>query len=242
MSEFIYGKHAVFHLLSAGRRKALRLHLRKGLEAQELELVQLAQRLRVPLRMEEASFFAGKFSSVNHQGVVAESESYPYISFEELLKESLVLILDEIQDTQNLGALCRSAHLLGVGGVLLPENHAATVAAGACHASVGAVEYLKIARTSSIAKAIDTFKENEFWVYGMDQEAEKLIHQETFPKKTVLVVGSEERGLRRLVKEKCDILLRIPTVAGTVGSLNASVAGGVFLYEVSRQKLANQAN
>lgn len=235
-SEFVYGRHAVIHLLKASRRRALCLHLLKNSKTDTAFIVTECQRLKIPIRYEEISFFEKKFGGFVHQGVVLETGPYPYISLEEILNEDLILLLDEIQDTQNLGALCRSAELLGVGGIILPETNSASINAGACHASVGAVEYLKIARISSIAKALEILKEHQFWVYGAAAEGEKNVFEEQFPKKVALVMGSEERGLRKLVRERCDFLLKIPMIRDKIGSFNASVAGGIFLYEIIRQK------
>lgn len=237
MTELVFGRHAVFHLLSSGRRKALRLYLQKGTEKSHAEITALAEANRVPRQLQESSFFHSKFGAQgHHQGVAVDAEPYPYVPLDDLLDENFLLILDEIQDPHNLGALCRSASLFGVTGVILPETHAAPIGPGACHSSVGAVEYLKIARVSSIAKAIEELKGRNVWVYGADHEADKLISEEVYPQKIALVIGNEEKGLRRLVKERCDILVRIPNVSGTVDSLNASVAGGVILYEIFRQR------
>lgn len=235
MSEWVAGRHAVFHLLSAGRRKALRLYLQRDVE--EKAVADLARGRKVPIQPVEASFFPSRFgASATHQGIAVEAEDYPYVGWETLTSESTLLVLDEIQDPQNLGALCRSAQVLGVGGVILPETRAASIGPGACQASVGAVEYLKIARVSSIAKILELLKKENFWIYGADQGAEKTAAEEVFPDKVVLVIGNEERGLRKLVRETCDLLIKIPAKRHEVDSLNASVSGGILLYEILRQR------
>ncbi len=235
--ELVFGRHAVFHLIAAGRRRALKIHLQKGMEKSDPNLVGLAAKKKIPCQIQDTAFFRAKFGPEgHHQGVAAEAEAYPYVPLEALFSESFLLILDEIQDPHNLGALCRSASLFGVGGVVIAETHAASVTPGACHSSVGAVEYLKIARVSSIAKALEELKSQNFWTYGADAEAEKSITEEIYSTKVALVIGSEEKGLRRLVRETCDIIVRIPNIKGGVGSLNASVAGGVILYEIFRQR------
>lgn len=236
MGELVSGRHAVYHLLAAGRRKVHRLYLQRGIEKREPDLVGLAKKKQIPISTKEAAFFVNtKEPVLGHQGILAETEDYPYVDFDELLPGPCLLILDEIQDPQNLGALCRSAHLFGVDGVIIPETHSASIGSGACQASVGAVEYLKIARVSSISSALEILKKHQFWVYGTDPEAPKGLHEEVFPEKVAIVIGSEEKGLRRLVRERCDILLKIPMPRKVIGSLNASVAGGVFLYEIVRQ-------
>ena len=237
MTDFVYGRHAVYHLIAAGRRKAIRLHLLKSLENEEGALVELARKKGLSLVFCDPTFFSKKLGTTsNHQGVLLETESYPLVDADSLLQSSFLLLLDEIQDPQNLGALCRSAHLFGVEGVVLSESRSAPIGPGTCQAAVGAVEYLQIAKVSSIANYLELLKKNDFWAYGADPEAAKTVGDETFPKKVVLVIGSEEKGLRRLVRERCDILLKIPMVDGKIGSLNASVAGGILLYEISRRK------
>lgn len=235
MPELLYGRHSVLHALEARRRKVHKIFLQSNLEA-DLKKLPLLKQARCPVEIVPISFFQKKLGAqLMHQGLVAETDPYPYAPADELLQERFLLLLDEVQDTQNLGALCRSAYLFGVGGVVIPETHAAPVTAGTAHASVGAVEFLKIARVSSIAGYLELLKENQFWVYGTDREGTKLLYEETFPNKVALVIGNEEKGLRRLVKERCDILLKIPTRQASVDSLNASVSGGVVMYEVFRQ-------
>lgn len=236
MPDFVYGRHAVFHLLTAGRRKVHRIHFQKGIERSEAVLADLAQKRGVPISVQVPTFFSTRCDEGNHQGVAAEVAPYPYLPLDELLRESFLLVLDEIQDPQNLGALCRSAYLFGVGGVVIPETHSASIGPGSLHASVGATEYLKISRISSIAKALELLKKENFWVYGADQAADRTIYDEAYPAKVALVIGGEEKGLRRLVRERCDLLIKIPTVGKEIGSLNASVAGGVILSEIFRQK------
>lgn len=236
MPDFVYGRHAVFQLLSAQHRKVYRLHIQKGIEKTESALVDLARKRGAPISLQVPTFFSTRFEGANHQGVAAEAAPYPYLSLDELFQESFLLILDEIQDPQNLGALCRSAYLFGVGGVVIPETHSASIGPGSLHASVGSMEYLKISRVSSIAKALELLKKENYWVYGADQTADRTIYDEAYPERVALVIGGEEKGLRRLVRERCDLLVKIPMVGREIGSLNASVAGGVILSEIFRQK------
>jgi 23S rRNA (guanosine2251-2'-O)-methyltransferase len=205
-------------------------------------LADLARARKVPIQPVESSFFAARFgAAATHQGIAVEAEAYPYVGWETLTAESTLLVLDEVQDPQNLGALCRSAYFMGVGGVLIPETRAASISSGTCQASVGAVEYLKIARVSSIAKILESLKKEKFWIYGADASAEKTAAEESFADKAVLVIGNEERGLRRLVRETCDFLVKIPAERHEIDSLNASVSGGILLYEILRQRLQKSA-
>jgi 23S rRNA (guanosine2251-2'-O)-methyltransferase len=238
MSDWVAGRHAVFHLLSAGRRKVLKLYLQKGIQDEEKALMDLAGKRRVPVQSVDPSFFSGRFGqTATHQGIAVEAEAYPYVDLDEVIAEPTLLILDEIQDPQNLGALCRSAYVLGVGGVVIPETRAASIGPGACQASVGAVEYLKVAQVSSIAKALEILKKSEYWIYGADHGAEKSVFDEEFSAKVALVIGNEEKGLRKLVRETCDILIKIPAERREVDSLNASVSGGILMSEILRWRL-----
>ncbi len=239
MTEIVFGRHAVKILIEAGRRRVRRLHVQKGSEKEVAALLRLAEARRIPVCVEDPGTFSRPLKDrSHHQGVFAETDSSPYVDADDLLNESFLLVLDEIQDPQNLGAMCRSALLFGVGGVILSETQAAGIGPGARQASVGAVELLKIARVSSIASFLQKLKDHGFWTYGADMTAEKNVSEESFPAKVALVIGSEEKGLRRLVRERCDILLRIPTRKTAVDSLNASVAAGILLYEITKTRTA----
>ncbi|MBI2981566.1 MAG: RNA methyltransferase [Deltaproteobacteria bacterium] len=135
-----------------------------------------------------------------------------------------------------LRALCRSALLMGVGGVVITEHSSVSITAGVCKAAAGAVEYLKIASASSLPKVINLLKEKNFWIYGADHLGEKSLYEESFPEKMAVIIGGEEQGLGRLTRERCDIVLKIPMPNPVLGSLNASVAGAILFAEIFRQK------
>lgn len=234
--EIVYGRHAVFHLIAAGRRRAISLHLQKGMEDPS-SFLEIARQKGIPVRLEEPSFFPKRAGpGATHQGVLVETEAYPYLDPGLFLSSSLLLILDELTDPQNVGALCRTACLFGVDGVILPENRSAAIGPGTCQAAAGSVEYLKIGRVSTVAGFLELLKRNHFWTYGAAPDGTQDLNNEQFPEKIALVVGSEEKGLRKLVRERCDILLKIPMVPNPIGSLNVSVAGGVLLSQIFRQR------
>ena len=235
----VSGRHPVYHLLKASRRAVRRIYFSAGVEKSEKKIVELISQKKIPLQVIDAKELKKKVGEgVNHQGVVAETEDYPYVEFESLVSDGVcrLLMLDEIQDPQNVGALCRSAYVLGFEGVILPQHNSASISPGVCHASVGAVEYLKIARVTNFAMTIDALKEKRFWIYGADIEGAQDVTTEKFPEKVVLILGSEERGMRRLTREKCDVLLKISLSSEAekngVDSLNASVAGGILMNEI----------
>jgi 23S rRNA (guanosine2251-2'-O)-methyltransferase len=179
--------------------------------------------------------------SPDHQGVVAEVDPYPYADPDRLFDgddgQGLVVVLDQIQDPHNLGSVCRAAEVAGATGVVIPERRAASVTAAACKASAGAVEHLPVARVRNLADWLAEAKRGEAWIYGASAEAERSYTEVEWTGRAVLVLGSEGRGLRQRVAKTCDELVSIP-IAGEVGSLNASVAAAVILFEARRQRAA----
>jgi 23S rRNA (guanosine2251-2'-O)-methyltransferase len=213
--ERIYGRRPVAEA-ERGRRRVHRIWRGPETPAEELERL---------------------CGSLEHQGVVAEVDPYPYADPTRLLDEedALVVALDQVQDPHNLGAVCRAAEGAGAAGVVIPERRAASVTAAACKASAGAVEHLPVARVRNLADWLAAAKERGAWAYGASAEAERRYTDVDWSGRAVLVLGSEGSGLRRRVAESCDELVTIPT-AGRVDSLNASVAAAVILFEARRQR------
>ncbi len=179
---------------------------------------------------------------LHHQGVAAQVEGYAYASLEDCLararrqdEPALLLALDAVQDVHNLGSLLRTAEAIGVHGVLLPKHRAAGVTATVRKASAGAVEHLCIAQVTNLNRALDDLKKAGLWIVGLDMAAERVYDEIDWRMPVVLVVGSEGRGLSRLTRETCDLLVRLP-MGGKVDSLNAAVAGSIVLYTVWRMR------
>jgi 23S rRNA (guanosine2251-2'-O)-methyltransferase len=173
--------------------------------------------------------------STEHQGVAAAVDPYPYADAEDLLvaEEGLIVVLDQVEDPHNLGAICRTAECAGALGVVIPDRRAAEVTAAVCKASAGAVEHLPVARVRNVADFLAAAREAGAWVYGADQEALTPHTEPDYRGRTVLVFGSEGKGLRPRVRDGCDALVAIP-VRGLVGSLNVSAAAAVLIYEAVR--------
>jgi 23S rRNA (guanosine2251-2'-O)-methyltransferase len=179
----------------------------------------------------------------HHQGVVAEVSSYPYADLEDVMDSAArrgeapwLLLLDCLQDPQNLGTLLRTAEIVGVHGVILPDRRAVGVTPAVVSASSGASEHALVAQVTNLVRTIKDLKERDVWVYGLEDVPEASVLWETdLSGALALVVGSEGRGMRRLVRETCDVLVRLPS-RGQIHSLNAAVAGSVALYEVARQR------
>lgn len=216
MAEFVYGRRAVAEA-QRGRRGVIRVVA--DAEVSPDELTRLA-------------------GSPDHQGIVAEVEPYPYADPTRLMapENALVIALDQIQDPQNLGAVCRTAEAAGATGVVIPDRRAASVTPAVCKASAGAVEHLPIARVRNLADWIAEAKTREgLWVYGAAASATTPYTGLDLTGRVVLVLGSEGEGLRPRVAESCDELVSIP-MRGSIDSLNVSVAAAVLTFEAIRQR------
>jgi 23S rRNA (guanosine2251-2'-O)-methyltransferase len=179
--------------------------------------------------------------SPDHQGVVAEVDPYPYADPDSLLDrpDALVVALDQVQDPRNLGAVCRSAEAVGAAGLVIPSRRSAAVTAAVSKASAGAVEHLPVARVTNLADWLARAKDSGAWVYGAEARAAAPYAQTDLSGKVVLVLGGEQKGLRRRVSESCDLLISIP-LRGRVGSLNVSAAAAVLLFEAARQRAGSR--
>ena len=243
MKEWITGRNPVYEALRAKRRQAFRLLVAKGIkpEGQLPQILQIAQARRLPI--EEVPRAQLDALANHHQGVALEASSYPYAALEDLLVYSqrqpeppFFLLLDALQDPQNLGSLLRTAEAMGVHGVVLPSRQAAQITPAVVHASSGASEHLLIAQYN-LAQAIERMKQLDIWIYGLDQApSSKTPAELRFDVGLALVVGNEGTGMRQLVRQSCDELLRLPMV-GKIESLNAAVAGSIALYLVRQARL-----
>ncbi|MDP9227454.1 MAG: 23S rRNA (guanosine(2251)-2'-O)-methyltransferase RlmB [Actinomycetota bacterium] len=175
--------------------------------------------------------------SPDHQGIVAEVDPYPYADPGSLLAgdDALVVALDQIQDPQNLGAICRSAEVAGAAGVVIPERRAAAVTPAVAKASAGAVEHLPVARVRNLADWLAEAKHAGAWIYGAAAESERLHTDVDWSGRAVLVLGSEGEGLRPRVAAACDEQVSVP-MRGRIDSLNASAAAAVIVFEAVRQR------
>lgn len=178
-----------------------------------------------------------------HQGVIAKVTPYKYCEIEDILtyanqknEKPFIVILDEIEDPHNLGSIIRTAEICGVHGIIIPKRRNVGITPVVYKSSSGAVEFMKIAKVTNINSVIDRLKEKGIWIYGADMEGETYSYNTDFKGAVALVIGSEGRGISKLTKNKCDVLIKIP-MRGRINSLNASVAGGILMYEVLKQKL-----
>jgi 23S rRNA (guanosine2251-2'-O)-methyltransferase len=243
MREWITGRNAVYESLRAGRRQTFRLLVAEG--AQEkgrlAEITLFARKKKIPLETvprQRLDVLAGSSQggAGGHQGIALEASGYPYCALADILQAAsrlgeppFIMILDTLQDPQNLGTLFRTCEAVGVHGILLPLRHTATVTPAVVNASSGASEHLLVTQ-ANLAQAITTLKEANIWVVGLQSEPPAQDMDEVrLDGPLALVVGNEGEGMRPLVRDSCDILLRLP-MRGQVASLNAAVAGSIALY------------
>lgn len=247
MAEMIYGRNPILEALRANQ-SVDKILLAEGTKARGVlaEIIALARTKEVPLQWVERRELDKV--SPHHQGVVAQVGEYQYASMEDILalaqergEKPLVLILDCLQDVHNLGSLLRTAEAVGAHGVVIPQRRAVGVTAAVRKASAGAVEHLLVARVTNLARTIEGLKEVGLWVIGLDAAGSQTYDQMDLDLPLALVVGSEGRGLGRLVREKCDLLVKLP-MRGRVSSLNAAVAGSIVLYEAWRQRAQREGS
>jgi 23S rRNA (guanosine2251-2'-O)-methyltransferase len=236
----ICGINPVLEALSAGTRHFDRLLVVKGLRNQRVsEAMARASQMGVPLRFESRETLDRMSAGIPHQGVIAVVSPKPVMPLDQLLDEvrdpALLMILDGVEDPRNLGAILRSAEAAGADGVLLPDRHNAGLSDAVARASAGALEHVKVARIGNVAQALEALKQRGYWIVGLDADGRERWDAVEYRRPVALVVGGEGKGMRRLVKERCDHIVSLP-LFGHVSSLNVSVAAGVALYEVVRQR------
>jgi 23S rRNA (guanosine2251-2'-O)-methyltransferase len=213
----VYGRNPVAELLRSKRRRALQVWATKD--------------PGVPFRRATAQELTALAGTDAHQGIVAEAEPYPYAGAAELLArpKGLLLVLDEVQDPQNLGAVCRTAEVAGALGVVIPQRRSAEVTPAVGKASAGAVEHLAVARVRNIADFLADAKQAGFWCYGAAADARSNAFSVDWPDRVALVLGAEGKGLRPRVAKSCDELVSVP-MRGRLESLNVSATAAVLTY------------
>jgi len=244
MLEIIYGRNAVHEMLRANRRHCDAVLIAEGIRetGTPTQILTLAEERGIPVRRVDRRQL-DTLGDVNHQGVAAQVGPYPYVELESMLhlarqrnEPPLLLLLDSLQDPQNLGTLLRTAEVVAVHGVVIPRHRAAEITPAVSHASAGAVEHLLMAQVTNLVRTMEELKKKGVWVVGLENLAEAQEYREAdLNMPLALVVGSEGQGLGRLVRERCDLWIRLP-MRGNVNSLNASVAGSIALYEAWQQR------
>lgn len=229
------GIHPVLEALRANRPLERILIARGAGGARIQEIIDLCREQSVPIRFEARELLDRVAGHTAHQGVLAVGAPHSYADFDEVTEGAdLIVLLDGVEDPHNLGAIIRTAYGAGADAVVVPERRAAGLTETVAKAAAGALEYLPVARTGNLGRALDSLKERGFWVYGLDERGDQRYDQVDYTLPTALVLGGEGKGLHEQIRKRCDFLVRIP-MAGRIASLNVSVAAGIVLFEWKRR-------
>ncbi|MDO4540264.1 MAG: 23S rRNA (guanosine(2251)-2'-O)-methyltransferase RlmB [Syntrophomonadaceae bacterium] len=242
MTQQLTGINSILEAIR-GRRRVQKIIVQEGKNGKKIEeLLRLAEKRGIFCQTVDRRRLDQMASPEPHQGVLALVDEYRYAQLEEILEyavgqggEPLLLILDGIEDPQNLGAIIRTAECAGVHGIIVPRHGSAEIGAAVGRASAGAVEHMRIHQAANLVNTIRALKDKGFWIMAADMDGEQDYYRTALPRPAALVIGGEGGGIRRLVKENCDLTVRIP-MWGQVNSLNASIAAALLIYEVKRQQ------
>ena len=242
-TEIVAGKNSVLEALRAGR-SINRILIADSIQKNTIkEILNKAKESGVIVQWVDSRKLDKIAVNIKHQGIVGQCAPIEYFELEEIIEKSkssdkmpFLVLLDELNDPHNVGAILRTSEATGVHGVLIPKRRSCPINYTVAKASAGASEYVPIARIGNVAACIKHLKEEGFWIVGADMDGNINYYEADFKMPLVLVIGSEGKGLSRLTKESCDFLVKIPMV-GKITSLNASIAGSLLLYEVLRQRL-----
>ncbi len=246
-TEILFGYHAVYEALRADRRTFYEIYIAKQKSNKRVERIRLtADRRKLPIKELSPAKLHALTGNPSHQGIAASVTSYPLADVGDILKSvstdgrlPFLLILDHIVDPHNLGALIRTAFCAGADGVIVPKDRSAYPSPAVCKISSGALEHMCVAQVNNIVRCVESLKEHDVWIVGLDPKAPQSIYAAPLKGALAFVIGGEEKGLRPLVRKKCDFLISIPQRA-TLGSLNASVAGAIAMYEAYRQRWVDE--
>ncbi|TFE23855.1 23S rRNA (guanosine(2251)-2'-O)-methyltransferase RlmB [Cohnella luojiensis] len=240
--EYLAGKHPILEALKAGRAINKIFMSNQAQRHLVQPIMEEAKARGIVVQQVDKSKLDRLVPDLQHQGVVAQAAAVAYAEVDELLARAaqrgeapLIVLLDEVEDPHNLGSVLRTADCTGVHGVIVPKRRSAGLTAVVAKTSAGAVEYVPVARVSNLVQTMEKLKEGGLWIAGADAGAKEGFYETNLTGPLAIVIGNEGQGLSRLVRERCDFILSLPMV-GQINSLNASVAAGVILYEVVRQR------
>lgn len=237
--EIIYGINPIKTLLHQQQPGLEKLIIASGRGGSPItEIIETARQRKIPLEFKTRKYLDEVVGNADHQGVLGLRQSFVYSDLEDLLKNrspqlhfDLILILDSIMDPQNLGAIIRTSYCMGANGIIIPVDRAASVTAAVVKASAGSTGQLPIARVTNLSQTIDYLKEKGFWIFGADAHEGGNLKETDFNCNVGLVLGGEAKGIRPLIKKKCDFLISVP-LQRSFDSLNVSVAAGIIQYEI----------
>ncbi len=240
--DMVIGRNAVTELLKSGREVESLLIAKGELGGSAAKIVALAKDRGIVVKSVDRKKLDSISGGANHQGVAAKVCAHEYSSVEDILELAkskneapFIIICDEIEDSRNLGAIIRTAEACGAHGVIIPKRRSAGLNFIVAKTSCGALEYVKVARVSNLSSTIDRLKKENIWIYAADMDGQ-LWSKTDFSGGAALVVGNEGHGVSAHIKSNCDVIVSLP-MRGRINSLNASVAAGVIMYEIARQRL-----
>lgn len=239
--QYYFGRHAVLEFIKTGKN-INKLYLAKGIrESTVADFKRNLAGTGVPIKFIDRNIMDKMFPEKNHQGIAAEVSAKEYCQWEEILEHAkkrqedpLILILDSITDPHNFGAIIRTAEAAGVHGIIIPKNRSVMLSETVAKTSAGALENILISRVTNLSQTIDKLKEENIWIYGTDL-AGQSIYKGKISGAIALVLGNESKGVSPGILKKCDLVITIPMI-GQINSLNVSVATGVILFELLRQR------
>ena len=245
--EILFGINPVYEVLRAGRRDIFKVYIAKEKISKRLEgIIMLADSLKIPVEESTSLYLKSISGSEHHQGVGIQTGPYPFVKVSDMLdsiqggkSDSFLLLLDNIMDPHNLGALIRTALCVGVNGVIIPKDRSAQPTPTVSKSSAGALEHICLSRVTNMVNTITMLKKSGLWIAGMDKISAESIFTCDMKRFNAIVIGGEGKGLRPLVKKNCDMLLSIPQT-GPLDSLNASAAGAVVMYEAFRKRRVSE--
>ncbi|MGG7143873.1 23S rRNA (guanosine(2251)-2'-O)-methyltransferase RlmB [Clostridium nigeriense] len=242
--DLIIGRNAVMEVLKSDRTIESVYIANGHMEGSIKVIINIAREKGLVLKEVDRKKLDAMSGGTNHQGVIAQVTPYKYCEIADMLnlakkkgEDPFIVILDEIEDPHNLGSIIRTAELCGVHGIIIPKRRNVGITSTVYKCSVGAIEHMKIAKVTNINAAIDELKKEGLWIYGADIAGDEYSYEVNFGGPCAMVIGSEGRGISKLTLKKCDKLVKIPMV-GKINSLNASVAGGIMMYEILKGRLA----
>lgn len=241
--DVIYGVNTIRDLLRQSEDGWQKIIIASGRGGSSVkEIIDLARTRNIPVEFHERKYLDQLSGTSEHQGFVAFHKSFVYADLDVLIAHrnltftfDLILVLDSIMDPHNLGSIIRTAYCMGANGVIIPEDRAAHVTAAVYKSSAGSVDQIPVSRVVNLAQSLDDLKERGFWIFGADAHGGRNLREVDFNCSVALVLGGEEKGIRPLLKKKCDFLINIP-IAGNFDSLNVSVAAGIIQYEIISQR------
>jgi 23S rRNA (guanosine2251-2'-O)-methyltransferase len=233
----IWGIHPILEILRNAPEQIREISIQQpGSQKKLQEIISLAEQNRIKINSVAVLTIPGE-ANPNHQGALARLRENHPVDLNELLKgqPALLVALDSISDPHNLGSIIRSAAAAGAGGILIPKDRAAQITGTVAKVAAGALAHIKICQVTNLSDALRALKDSGYWIFGAAGEGHQTVYQADFSGPTCLVIGSEGKGIRPLVRKQCDFLINIP-MRRKINSLNASVAAGIILFEVARQK------